>query len=273
MQNRLRQVAVLVFTLLCIGSSFMLGDSLDQGQPGDVTSQVYFLPFNLTFAIWGVIFLGALVYSIYQLLPGQAERPLHRRIGGWLALNAALTAAWNVTARQSRLQNEVAYVVLTVFILFGMLACLTRVYILLRQHDAELTRRDRWLVQVPATLFFAWLNVAAIANTAAALAAIGFTGEPYGAIWAIAMLIIAAALAAVVILYSRVSAALYAYSGVIVWAAAGIMFNNLQRAPAVAVTCVLVALWVIGVTLFRAQRENRPGAPAGILPKSPQPSA
>jgi hypothetical protein len=247
--NRIRQAAVIVFAVLDIVSSFWLGNSLDQGSD---PTPVYFLPFGLTFAIWGLIFSSQMVYALYQALPGQADRLLHRRIGGWVALNAALTALWNFTAGSAGQQGNVDFqpllVVATVVILIGMLASLTRVFIVFRQMHDEIPARDRWLVQFPITVFFAWLNVAMIANTTAALDAVGFTGEPNGALWAIALLVIAAVVASATIRFTRPGLVTLTYAGVIVWAVIGIFFNNIERAPLVAGVCVMVMGVILLVT-------------------------
>jgi hypothetical protein len=268
MNRRIRQLLVLAFAILDIVSSFWLGDSLDQTTTTTL-EPVYFLPFGLTFAIWGLIFSTGLLYAIYQLLPAQRNRTLHDRIGGWIALNAALTALWNFTAGQAGTQGtpgfQPVYVVLTVFILAGMLFSLTRVFIILRDRDAELTRGDRWFVQIPVTLFFAWLNVAAIANTTAALSAVGFTGEPNGARWAVAMLIVATILASLIIRYSKPSIGTIVYTAVIVWALIGIFFNNTNRSAFVASVCVAASIVVILVTIFHFSRRNQLPTSQSIL--------
>lgn len=257
MRDMVRQGAVLFFAVLDILSSFWLGDALDQAQRTDLTP-VYFLPFGPTFAIWGVIYSTALLYAVYQALPAQRERPLHRRIGGWVALNAALTALWNFFAGQAGLEGtaefQPGFVVATVFVLAGMLFALTRAFMHLRALHTELTSRDRWLAQIPVTIFFAWLNVAAIANAAAALDAVGFSGAPNGALWAAALLLVATVLASLMVLYSRAGAGTIAYSAVIVWALLGIFFNNVDRSLLVALTCVAAGLVVSVVTAYHLLR-------------------
>lgn len=271
MSRRIRQVLVVAFASLDIVSSFWLGNSLDQKTTSTV-EPVYFLPFGPTFAIWGVIFSTGLLYAIYQLLPAQRNRVVHDRIGGWIALNAALTALWNFTAGQSGTPGtpgfQPVYIVITVFILAGMLFSLTRVFIILHDCDAELTRRDRWFIQVPVTLFFAWLNVAAIANTTAALNAVGFTGEPNGALWAVAMIIVATLLASLIIRYSQPNIGTVVYTAVIVWALIGIFFNNTHRSVLVASACVVASIVVILMTVFHFSKRkqfptNQPMLPRG----------
>jgi hypothetical protein len=263
MNDRIRQVLVLFVALTCIVSSFWLGDSLDQG--ADPTP-VYFLPFGLTFAIWGLIFSSSLVYAVYQALPGQASRLLHRRIGSWVALNGALTTLWNFTAGSAGQPNMPDYqphfVAATVFILIGMLYSLTRAVIALRSLYPDLSTRDRWLVVFPVTVFFAWLNVAMIANTTAALDAVGFTGGADGATWAAGMLVIAALVASAVILYTRQGLSTLTYAGVILWALVGIFFNNAARSPLVSALCIFAIVAVLFVTIWHMGRGNNPGSSA-----------
>jgi hypothetical protein len=249
---------VVVFTISNIVSSFWLGTRLDQGSEA---TPVYFLPAGFTFAIWGLIFSSAMVYAIYQALPAQRERTLHRRIGGWVALNAALTLFWNITAGNAGQQGSPNFqpwlVVLTVFLLIGMLFSLTQVFIALRQLHSDLTRQDRWLVQFPTTLFFAWLNVAIVANTSAALVGLGFTGEPNGALWASAMLIVVTVLASVIVTLTRHRISTLTYSGVLIWAIVGIFFNQVDRSVGLAVICVLAASVIALLTFQHLGRHVR----------------
>jgi hypothetical protein len=262
MYSRIRQILVVVFAVLEIGSSVWLGDRLDQEA---APTPVYFLPFGPTFAIWGLIFASGLVYAIYQALPGQGERRLHRRIGWWVALNAVFTTLWNVTAGMSEQPDNAAVKPIlvwgTVGILAGMLFALTQAFIVLREMHDELTPRDRWLAQFPVTVFFAWLNVAMIANTTAALAAAGVTAEPYSSLWAAGMLLIAAVVASAMIRFARPGVGRWTYTAVVLWAIIGIFFNTIDRSLLVASVCVIVALLVVGVAVLHMAPPNRQHPP------------
>ncbi|MCU0474844.1 MAG: hypothetical protein MUC99_01795 [Anaerolineae bacterium] len=246
MHDTFRQGAVLLLALSNIVSSFWLGNSLDQGTD---PTPVYFLPFGLTFAIWGVIFASQLAYGVYQVLPSQRQRPIHRQIGGWVALNAGLTTLWNLTAGAAGQEGTAGFqpllVGVTVFILMVMLFALTRVFMVFHALPQRPTRRDHGLILFPFTVFFAWLNVAMIANTTAALDAFGFRGDPDGALWAVGMLAVAAILASVMIAYTRQVGVALTYTAVIVWALVGIFINNLDRSFLVSTACVVVALIVV----------------------------
>ncbi len=261
--NVVRQVAVIAFTVSNWVMSALLGSGLNQSSAD--ANRAYFLPVNGTFAIWGVIFLTELFYAIYQGLPAQRERTIHRTIGGWVALNAALTSGWIVCALPQINQGRSIFVVLTVLFLIGMLFSLTQAFIRLHRLSAELTTPDRWLVRVPVTIFFAWLNVAMIANTAAALIALGFTGEPNGALWAARMLVVATGLASAVILYNRPNIGTIVYTGVVVWAVVGIAANNTDRAPLVVILSLVAAVVVVVVTVFDWLRRRS----ASSVPSNP----
>ena len=41
-------------------------------------------PADFSFFVWGLIYVGSIAVAIYQLLPSQHARPVHRRTGWWL---------------------------------------------------------------------------------------------------------------------------------------------------------------------------------------------
>ena len=42
-------------------------------------------PADYSFYVWGLVYVGCVALAIYQLLPSQQERRVHRRTGWWLA--------------------------------------------------------------------------------------------------------------------------------------------------------------------------------------------
>ncbi|MBC8098665.1 MAG: hypothetical protein H7Y11_04435, partial [Armatimonadetes bacterium] len=174
MLDRIRQVSVVIFAIGQMVASFVFGSEQFGEYTAEVTTlgnrpAVYFLPVGITFAIWGVIFIGSLIYAVYQAQPSQTTRAIHRRVGGWAALNSLFCALWLWASAQSGLVGAPGfrpeYVWLTVAFIIGMLFAMTQAMIGLRQHAATLTRTDHWAMQVPVAIYFAWLNVATIANT------------------------------------------------------------------------------------------------------------
>lgn len=245
MSDRLRQFLVVFFAIAEVAASFGISSRLEQGSNPSAL-RPYFLPIDITFIVWGIIYLGALAYAVYQAQNSQRERALHRRIGGWAILNMALCTLWlPVSVAGGNLGDpgfNPIFTALTAIIIVGMLVAMTAVFIILRQMDAQLTRQDRWLAQVPMTIYFAWLNVATVANTTAALYAYGITGEPNGALIAAVMLVIAGLITCTMVLYSRAGIGTVAYIVVILWALLGIYLNNTDRAMIVSNTAAAVAL-------------------------------
>lgn len=111
------------------------------------------------FAIWGVIYLGILVYAVRQVLPQTGESLLIDRFGWPSALAFAGIGLWIVAAA---LDAELA----TVVLIFGSLAAL--LVPLLRNAGAirglPTRERDRWMVVWPLALLAGWLTVAAPLN-------------------------------------------------------------------------------------------------------------
>jgi hypothetical protein len=56
-------------------------------------------PAGYAFIVWSVIYLGSIVYAVYQFRPARREDPLLRRIGWWTASAYLSVAAWLVMAR------------------------------------------------------------------------------------------------------------------------------------------------------------------------------
>ncbi len=111
------------------------------------------------FAIWGVIYLGLLIYAVRQVLPRTGESLLIHRFGWPSALAFAGIGLWIVAAA---LDAEVA----TIVLIFGSLAVL--LIPLLQNAGAiralPIRERDRWMVVWPLALLAGWLTVAAPLN-------------------------------------------------------------------------------------------------------------
>ncbi len=111
------------------------------------------------FSIWGVIYLGLLIYAVRQVLPQTGESPLIHRFG-WPSVMAFLGIGWWVIA--AAFDWEAA----TVVLIFGALAVLL---VPLIQNAGTIralprTDRDRWMTVWPLALLAGWLTVAAPLN-------------------------------------------------------------------------------------------------------------
>ena len=210
--------------------------------------QNFFTPAGYVFSVWGVIYLSLLGFSIYQALPSQREKPLMRRIGWLFILTNIFNGTW-IFAWQFLLFP------LSWVIIVGLLITLLLIY---RQLDAERGRvgvAQKLLVHVPFSLYTAWVTVATIANTTILLQDLGFNGGPIAPqIWSAVIIVVGATIAGYVI-YTRRD---IAFTGVIVWAYAGIV-NNYLSTEIVAYTAGAMAAAVVVVLIAGLIRNQPPG--------------
>jgi hypothetical protein len=210
----------------------------------------YFTPAGYTFAIWGLIYLALLGFTIYQALPAQRERPFLTQIGWWFVLSSVANVAWLFSWH---------YGVYALSILF-MLALLVTLIVIYRRlgngrPDKPLT--ERLLVQAPFSLYLGWITVATIANIASIANYWGWNGfgiaEP---VWS-AIMMGTAVIVAGLLLFNRRD---LAYAGVLIWA----LFGIRAAFPAVAVvatTALIAAILVALLALAGAWRVHQ-SAPA-----------
>lgn len=111
------------------------------------------------FSIWGVIYLGLLVYAVRQALPQTGESRLIQRLG-WPSLLAFLGIGWWIVA--SAFDWEWG----TVALIFGSLLVLLVPMLAEAGTIRALSRmdRDRWTVVWPLGLLAGWLTVASPVN-------------------------------------------------------------------------------------------------------------
>jgi hypothetical protein len=195
--------------------------------------KVFFVPAGYVFAIWGVIYIGWIAFSIYQLLPAQRNNPRLAKIGDWYILGAVANSVWIFLWHYN-------YFTLTVL---AMLTLLTSLLIIYQRLNIGLTRPstiERWCVDIPFSVYLGWISVATIANVTDALYDLGWNGGPIAPdAWAVVMLIVALGLS-LVLLQTRRD---IAYSAVIVWAAVGIAAKQADTA------LVANAAWAVAVVV------------------------
>ncbi len=204
------------------------------------------LPAGWTFGIWGVIYVAFLGYAVYQLLPTQRSREVHRATGWWLAVSAVLNMAW-ISAFSAR------YVLLAEVLLLALLAVLARVYGRLSRERAANTR-ERVALRLPVALYTGWVSLAVVAGTAATGVRLGLPGDGALAdIAAVLVLLVAAGIVASVVTYAT---AVVGYAAAAVWALVGIALN--APPAAVGVAAAVAAVVVLFATARRVSTSGDP---------------
>ncbi len=121
---------------------------------------VLITPAGYAFAIWGLIYIGLIAYSIYQVLPAQRHDAILAKVSWGVIGACACQIIW-------------LYVFLTfhfwwsVLFMLGIGVCLAFAYVQTRL--ARPTRKVRWLLQAPISVYFGWITIAAVVNVSGAL--------------------------------------------------------------------------------------------------------
>ncbi len=86
-RDRLRQVLNIVFSIAEVAVFYIgvLNGSNDKITTNDPSSTSLLVPAGYAFTIWAPIYLGAIIYAIYQTLPSHQNDELLRRIGFYTA--------------------------------------------------------------------------------------------------------------------------------------------------------------------------------------------
>jgi hypothetical protein len=254
MKDTIRQLAVILGTLAVIAVSALATALPLNGQTtGEIAERfdVYFVLAGYVFAIWGLIYLGLLAYSVFQALPGQRENARLRRTGYLYALSCVANIAWIFFWHYE-------YFELTLVAMAALLLLLIAIYLRLGTGRTRVSGAETWLVRVPFSIYLGWITVATIANATSVLEYLGWNGWGLSPVtWAVIMLVVAAVIASLV----SITRGDVAYVAVILWAFAGIAVKY-STVSAVAITAwaalAFVALTLlIGVPLARARMQDQ----------------
>lgn len=209
----LRQFLNLLAILAAFGINVLANISPLNGKTiGEISNSVFrevlITPANYAFAIWGLIYLGLISLGVYQALPRERHNNNLRRIGYLLVLASLAQIAW-VVLFQYQLFT------LSLVAMLGILLPLILIYLRLEVGLRRLPRIEKWLIQIPLSIYLAWISVATIVNVATTLFALGWKGWGINPeVWSAIALLAGAAVAAIV----SIQRADLAFVLVIVWA-------------------------------------------------------
>ena len=190
--------------------------------------QVYFVPAGYVFSIWGLIYIALVAFAVYQALPSQQDNPRLRRVGYLFALSCVANIAWLFLWHYELFP-------LTLVAMLTLLLLLIAIYLRLDIGRARVPTAEKWLVDVPFSIYLGWISVATIANVTTVLKYLNWGGWGISAqAWAVVMLAAGLGIASAVSL----TRGDIAYMLVIAWAFAGIGVKQAGTPP------VAIAAWV-----------------------------
>ncbi|WP_149274464.1 tryptophan-rich sensory protein [Pareuzebyella sediminis] len=204
-----------------------------------------FTPASYAFAIWGVIFLGLFLFSLFQLRRAyfsQKRTDFIVQIGYWFAIANTLNALWVFAFVYD-------YVALSVLIMLGILFSLIKIILN--------TNMERWdapieiiaFVWWPICLYSGWIAVATIANIAAYLTKLNWNGAPFSPETCTIALIVIATVINLVMIWKR---NMREFAAVGVWALFAIFirhreaYENIAQTALVCSSIILIAIMVHG---------------------------
>lgn len=159
--DTVRAVAVVLAALAQVVGSPVgtaLADGRSVGEVSDTYATVV-TPAGYAFAIWGVVFAGCLAWAVYQALPAQRSRSVHRRAGWPLVVAFTANTVWEVGFPQDG-RWVLASLVLIVVVVVATAVAVGRL------QELELTGLDRVLPTMVASLLLGWVTIATVANAA-----------------------------------------------------------------------------------------------------------
>ena len=151
-------------------------------------------PASTAFSIWSVIYLGLIAYTVWQFLPS-SDSARHDRLRPWILAGILLNSLWIWTV-------QAGWLAISVLVIAVLLAVLCRILVI-----KENLRVNGWgeriLVDGVQGLYLGWVSIATVANVAAWLASMGWTGAPLGPIvWTNIVIVVATLVGAFTAVYS-----------------------------------------------------------------------
>lgn len=200
----------------------------------------YFTPAGYAFSIWGLIYIGLIAFVFYtwrDFSKKKEEDSIVLKIGWWFVLSCLANSLW-VLAWLSD------YTALSVLLMAVLLISLCKIIINTRMELDAHPFKSYLFVYWPFALYSGWISVAFIANIAAYLTKIQWSGWGISAVtWTIIM-IVAAGLINIVMVRLR---NMREYASVGIWALIAIAVSNgKNNGP----ESIVYACYVVAVIIF-----------------------
>ncbi|HKI53449.1 MAG TPA: hypothetical protein VJ987_04945, partial [Anaerolineales bacterium] len=190
--------------------------------------QVYFVPAGYVFAIWGIIYIGWIAFTIFQFRASEKESPRLRRLGYLFAISNIANAAWLFAWHYNTFG-------LSVLIMLTLLGLLIASYLRLDVNRSLAKGAEWWSVDLPFSIYLGWITVATVANITDWLYLVEWNGFGIAApVWAVIMLAVASVVGFSMALTRRDTG----YLSVLVWAFIGIA---VKQTPTLVVASALMA--------------------------------
>jgi hypothetical protein len=228
-------------------TTVLLGERANTGAISDANVSPV-TPAGYAFAIWGLIYLGSLALAVYQLLPSQRNRQLHRRTGWWLAAGFAMSTLW-VPVFGTRT------IWLSQLIILVLVGCLAVAAARLTAAGPASSTAERLLLRLPVTCYLGWATLAAAAGFATTFRSLGMPERAGWVSIVSSVLVLVATAISVYVVTRQTAAAGFAFAAC--WALAAVAVGTDE--PPIRWLTVAALLVVLGALVLRTVR-SRQGA-------------
>ena len=216
--------------------------------------QVFFVPAGYVFSIWGLIYVGMILYAVYQATPAQRENPRLRRIGYLFVLSCLANVVWLFLWHYE-------YFLLTVVAMVSLLTLLIVIYIRLGIGQVKVPAAERWLVHLLFSVYLGWISVATIANITSVLDYLNWNQWGLSAeSWTVIMLLVAVILAwAMSLIRGDV-----VYCLVLIWAFIGIAVKNSDTPSIATAAWAAAGLTIVGLIVGLIFKHRKKKTEVGV---------
>lgn len=206
--------------------------------------QNLFTPAGYAFSIWGLIYVGLLGFVIYYgpfTKQTEAKEKILHHIGCWFIVSCIANSLWVIAWLYE-------YTALSVFIMVLLFVALLKI-LTNTQHAFKATDlKIKIFFRLPFSIYAGWISVALIANIAAYLKKVAWTG--FG-ISEVTWTIILFSIAALIHLFMIWKRNMIAFGLVVVWALIAIAVANKLGNNTVYVAALVTAIILFGTALGR----------------------
>ncbi|WP_294231818.1 tryptophan-rich sensory protein [uncultured Chryseobacterium sp.] len=246
------QILNIIVLLATIGINYLSNTGLFNNETMASISAKYqnlFTPAGYAFSIWGFIYLGLLGFVIYYgpfAKNTEAKEKTILNIGWWFVISCIANSLWIFTWLYE-------YTLLTIPIMMLLFVSLLKI---IRNNRGLIESRDfktTVFLRLPFYIYSGWISVALIADVAAYLKKIQWSGFGIPETgWTVLMFIIAA----VIHLYMVWKQNMSTFALVAVWALIAIAVANQYSNQAVYISAIVTALFVFVNIVFKLSRKK-----------------
>jgi hypothetical protein len=203
-----------------------------------------FVPAGITFAIWGVIYILIIIFSIYLardfLKVEKTTKSYLEKTSYFFIIASIVNILWIFLWHYEQ-------VLLSLLAMILLFASLLAIYLRLNIGIEKVSLKDKLFIHVPISVYIGWITVATIANVTAVLVTINWDGFGLSEeLWTILVIVVAIIITILILIKRRD----YAYSAVIIWALLGIYLKRITSDPIYGLKTQIAYISLVGIIII-----------------------